>query len=231
MSNSLVSTEHSQQVLQALLLAVAISAESTTTVIKPRALEPPFPGATVTDVSWEIPTDPNNPNITTTFNGTVQQAVRFADSIHPDIAKRWLLVDEATVAARRAKRSLELESRGEYELDWWECMDANGPAAGRRAIESGIYYLDRVSGKPRNGKGPHACGRVSCEHESAIWWCNDHKTNEMELNSFSDIGTGAWVVLNSCRFGPVGTQWERSAGYAHYKGKWNVVVKRDQVDC
>ena len=40
-------------------------------------------------------------------------------------------------------------------------------------IDDGIKHLYGVDGKPKNGKGPNNCGRVSCSWSAAIFWCND----------------------------------------------------------
>lgn len=39
--------------------------------------------------------------------------------------------------------------------------------------QENIWYLRGVKGKPVNGPGPNACGRIACSHDTAVFWCND----------------------------------------------------------
>ncbi|KAK3947875.1 hypothetical protein QBC32DRAFT_365466 [Pseudoneurospora amorphoporcata] len=40
-------------------------------------------------------------------------------------------------------------------------------------VAENIRYLRGVEGKPVNGPGPNACGRIACSHDTAVFWCND----------------------------------------------------------
>jgi len=94
-------------------------------------------------------------------NGTVQDVVRYLKEIDPTYELPELPVPEL------GTRQSRVESR-QIRID---CF--NWPVAGGNAIQDGINYLRRLSGRPSNGPGPGACGRVSCSYNSAIYWCND----------------------------------------------------------
>ncbi|KAF9880319.1 hypothetical protein CkaCkLH20_02273 [Colletotrichum karsti] len=101
----------------------------------------------------------------------------------------------------------------------------------RSAVAVGIEALRKVPMKPMNGAGPANCGRVSCQNNTGIWWCND-ATTPRELNSFADIADGAQRVVSSCKDKLDANQGDGMtvSGQAFHKDGWNVVV-RGGDDC
>ncbi|KAK6211383.1 hypothetical protein QIS74_10647 [Colletotrichum tabaci] len=101
----------------------------------------------------------------------------------------------------------------------------------RTAVHVGIDYLRTVVGRPQNGAGPANCGRVSCRHDTGIWWCNDAKSSK-ELESFADIADGAQRVLDKCldKLDAKQGDGKTVSGQAFHKDGWNVVI-RGGDDC
>ncbi|KAK2728518.1 hypothetical protein CKAH01_10873 [Colletotrichum kahawae] len=90
---------------------------------------------------------------------------------------------------------------------------------------TGIDYLYKVQGKPRNGAGPGNCGRVSCSGVenggTAIWWCND-ENKPKELQSFGSIADGALWLWRRCM--QPGEVYGWVAGQVFHKTNWNVII-------
>ncbi|OAQ74892.1 hypothetical protein VFPBJ_10187 [Purpureocillium lilacinum] len=61
-------------------------------------------------------------------------------------------------------------------------------------LDNHIYYLSHINGKPSNRAG--GCGRVSCQHSCAVWWCNDN-TEELTLGSWSWLSNGLSLLKDS----------------------------------
>ncbi|KAJ0152142.1 hypothetical protein CTA2_252 [Colletotrichum tanaceti] len=101
----------------------------------------------------------------------------------------------------------------------------------RSAVHVGIKFLRTMGGRPQNGAGPANCGRVSCRHDTGIWWCNDAEDSK-ELASFADIADGAQRVLDKCLDKQDAKQGEGMtvSGQAFHKDGWNVVI-RGGDDC
>ncbi|KAK4654440.1 hypothetical protein QC762_403755 [Podospora pseudocomata] len=106
------------------------------------------------------------------------------------------------------------------EPESYGCLTDRVSLTWSREIAQGIDYLRRVSGMAKSGPGPGNCGRVSCNWNAAIWFCNDNKyEKEVEWNSIAD---GAEWVLDRCT---VKQQWV--AGVSTYTDGWNVRVRSD----
>ncbi|POR31654.1 Uncharacterized protein TPAR_08133 [Tolypocladium paradoxum] len=87
--------------------------------------------------------------------------------------------------------------------------------------------LDRAAkiGQPKNGAGPGNCGRVGCEYNTGIWWCND-SPEPKTLSSFTDI-TDAIQVLQYTK----DCSAEGSAQVFH-PDNWNVIVSgKEGLEC
>ena len=111
---------------------------------------------------WEFEVSPGGPTVR--LSGTIQEVHKELLKLNPDWDKSYLK-HPSTHGSTLAKR-LDF-SRDEYLCrDIWATCSAD-------AIENGVNYLRGVPGAPANGPGPGNCGRVSCSHDSAIWWCND----------------------------------------------------------
>ncbi|KAI1288707.1 hypothetical protein F5Y03DRAFT_404532 [Xylaria venustula] len=67
-----------------------------------------------------------------------------------------------------------------------------------RHIRKGIKYLKHLPESVKCSNAPRSCGRVSCSHWSAIWWCNE-KPVPSEAFSCGTIADYASEVLNVCR--------------------------------
>ena len=59
--------------------------------------------------------------------------------------------------------------RGDYDkYHWIKCDTSRRADHGR--IREGIKYLSKIKGEC--AISGNRCSRVSCSHESAVWWCN-----------------------------------------------------------
>lgn len=112
--------------------------------------------------SWEVEVRPGE---TVILNGTVQQVHAQLTALNPN----W----EAERANATASQS-HLERRNvfpEHPQIFCGIMPMSwnfGPLT-----RSAIDYLSKVPGSPRNDAGPGNCGRISCEWNTGVWWCND----------------------------------------------------------
>ncbi|CAN9422000.1 unnamed protein product [Alternaria alternata] len=146
------------------------------------ALEAPIAGYSVEPFEWEVDT----PDGISLINGTLED-VQAETSKYPDFAIR----SDNTVAT-----DAELKKRTDFSNARAIC--GNYPEAPSRQINSRINYLRGLSGRPSNGPGPGACGKVSCAYRSAIWWCND-ATSTKTLSSWGSIADGAREIVDRCQ--------------------------------
>jgi hypothetical protein len=109
-------------------------------------------------IQWEIEVAPGQ---IARLNGTVQEVYAQALQINPN----FKLKTPSTPA--RPRRALA------HQRSKVEDCNYPYPLAEASKIHDGVEYLRGVPGKPVEGPGPTACGRVSCSWKSAIWWCND----------------------------------------------------------
>lgn len=121
---------------------------------------------TITPMTWDLFVDGVIP--TQTFAGTIQELFAFVNTTYPayvwPIPAGWNGTDKATTTT-----SSHLATHSEsgtlvcdmFTKTWIQY------------VRDGVKYLYGVPGTPRNDPGPGNCGRVSCESDSGIWWCND----------------------------------------------------------
>lgn len=128
----------------------------------PQAASAPAPeGYQEDQMQWKYDT-PDGQEIT--LNGTIEQTNAEYETLYPgELAKG----EKPELVARQFEKDLTVS-----------CFKADGnPFGWERAslskIQEGLNHLYDAPGKPVNGPGPGNCGRVSCSHDSAIWWCND----------------------------------------------------------
>ncbi|CCC11030.1 hypothetical protein SMACR_03736 [Sordaria macrospora] len=65
-------------------------------------------------------------------------------------------------------------------------------------VSENIRYLRGVGGKPVNGPGPNACGRIACSHDTAVFWCNDNYYTK-GLDSYQVIADVVDKLRNDAR--------------------------------
>ncbi|KAG6362428.1 hypothetical protein INS49_010658 [Diaporthe citri] len=179
----------------------------TTTVTQVQSLEAPLEGYEVAEFGWEVQSSPEGP--LHHINGTIQDVVEYLKEVNPAYE-----VPEVPVAELDSRQSLVEPRQLKVGCYGWALANAND-------IQHGINYLKRVAGKPSNGPGPGACGRVSCSYDAAIWWCNDNRVT-YTLPSFKNIADGAQNVKNKC------TSNGRTSGQGFFDGNWNVIVRKDK---
>ena len=171
-----------------LALSFAVAPTTAIPILNSTVLRAPIEGYSVAELSWDLEVHPlTQPGQKTSFNGTIQNAVAQALAINPkflvhhgidlthnrhrDLSSNKLGDGKSTVASRQdaivIPFFLFVPDRGN-----WFCHDRWWPAR-EEYIKEGIRYLRGISGKPSLGPGPASCGRVSCSHGAAIWWCND----------------------------------------------------------
>ncbi|OAQ60323.1 hypothetical protein VFPPC_10740 [Pochonia chlamydosporia 170] len=161
--------------------------------------EAPIPGYGVDVIQWNVEVAPGQTEV---LNGTVQEVYAHALQINP----KFTLAKSPDARDIHQKRNVHC---------------GNWPLADKGRIQEGIHYLRGVPGAPRNGPGPGNCGRVSCSHNSAIWWCNDNTTPKT-LDNWHWIANSAQHIINTC--GPsVGSV----SGQNFEDGNWNTIVRGD----
>ncbi|KAJ4400105.1 hypothetical protein N0V85_005846 [Neurospora sp. IMI 360204] len=133
-------------------------------------------------------------------------------------------------AGRNAPSSKMPLERRSLDVDSLNCMpewfDIHQSMAYNSWIQEGIDYLRKIpTGKPALGPGPGNCERVSCEWESAIYWCNEGSETK-ELDSFGTIADAAEYIQQSpaCRHDE--GYW--IMGQVYMKDQWSVKIQTDK---
>ncbi|KAK4663493.1 hypothetical protein QC763_608825 [Podospora pseudopauciseta] len=176
----------------------------------------PATNYTIVELQWDMPITPGDAsNGTVTVTGTVQQAIAQMDALYPGWNERFQSQISPRADGPVVGAALD-------ELESYNCNF--GTSCIISYILTGIDYLRGLEGgtKPKNGPGPGNCGRVSCSHNAAIWWCNDN--NAAKEITWGKIADGAQVIVDNCRSG---SSLKDVKGQAFYKSKWNVIVRRD----
>ncbi|CAP64714.1 uncharacterized protein PODANS_5_9850 [Podospora anserina S mat+] len=201
-------------------------------------------------ISWDLPTDLNNPSAgTITVTGTVQEAVAAMEAAYPG----WNGTFQSKLPASTAEQQEDGDDTsdlGLFSFPTRESFTCDLPyvQASKRMIWDGIRYLRTLSGSAKNGPGSPGkgnCGRVSCSWSAAIWWCNDVgfvvcdvdlwkiTNNDETQNNFekevgwNDIADGAEFL---CRSDCVHRKKD-VLGQVFYTDKWNVIARHDQNNC
>jgi hypothetical protein len=113
------------------------------------------------DISWKVEVFKGQPPMT--FNGTIQQVYEQVLVVNP--AFELATVDN-DLAKREHGGGEELLSKRTPTYCAIHTSDARVDSISRC-----ITYLRGVGGAAENQAG--GCGKVACESDSAIWWCND----------------------------------------------------------
>ncbi|UNI18893.1 hypothetical protein JDV02_005131 [Purpureocillium takamizusanense] len=137
------------------------------------------------------------------LNGTIQEVYAEALRLNPGFSLRH----------KPAPRGLN-QKRSDVRCGNW-------PLANKGRIQEGINYLRTAPAAPRNGPGPGNCGRVSCSHNSAIWWCNDN-TVAKTLDSWNWVADSAQHIVNNCA-----ARASHVSGQNFEAGNWNTIVRQD----
>jgi len=146
----------------------------------------PPKGYTEVEMKWDIVVDrQNHPNVTTTFNGTIESAMRQAQALNPDFFTQvGIDADQFNANEPPVMLSHEKTKTASKTVDFpfpfniqtaISCFDkmTGWHGASSAGIEQQIKYLRGVPGHPRLSPGPSECVRVSCSWNDAVWWCND----------------------------------------------------------
>ncbi|KAK4224233.1 hypothetical protein QBC38DRAFT_371454 [Podospora fimiseda] len=174
----------------------------------------PIPGYDIVELSWEV--KPYLTGDSITLNGTIEQVHAQLLEINPNYDTEVApVVAEAALAESKQIARRGVISKRDHTI----CGHFSSANKGR--IQQGIDYLWGVGGRPGNGPGPGACGRVSCSYNSAIYWCNDN-SYFYQLNGYWEIANGAGQVINDCASG---ASWV--SGQRFYNANWNVIVRGD----
>lgn len=123
-----------------------------------------IPGAFEVPVEWAVQAFPDGPELT--LKGTVQE-------VHAQLVGMNPNYDADFGLAELDARDDKLVARSDFRNTRTDCGPQVYGKASVDRLNSGIKYLRKLKGQPRNGGGPGACGRVSCSYNTAIWWCND----------------------------------------------------------
>ncbi|KAL3456003.1 hypothetical protein BJX64DRAFT_271465 [Aspergillus heterothallicus] len=188
----------------------------------------PITGYSLWQPEWEIETSPGK---TIKARGTIQQVRDEALKVNSNWEAEYI---EPARVKREAQSSPPASSeilakRTDFQTDGRVDCGGQWEQTSRDDIMRGIFYLRDVPGRPTNGPGPGACGRVSCSYGAAIWWCNDE--NEAKtLESYGSIADGAMAIVDKCSYYQPGT-YIKVSGQAFHNTNWNVIVRADDDSC
>ncbi|QDS75894.1 hypothetical protein FKW77_002435 [Venturia effusa] len=160
-----------------------------------------FPDRPIFTPSWDLPVDPGNSNTTETYNGTIQHAMMQMNETYPG----WIKKFDDHVAAQQADPLAPAKREYLCQWDQWK-MDVRcneDPIGGRwDALGAGVRYLHGLSGKSYMRAGPHACGRISCSYDTAIFTCNenDHSILTPDSAVLIQFKDELLVLMNGNRF-------------------------------
>ena len=119
-----------------------------------------IPGGHEVPVQWETTAFKDGPTLF--LNGTVQEVHKQLVEINPNYNEDF--------------KKIEPRSTDVVEKRTDSNVICSASIFGKCAVNTmfeGVNHLLRVAGRPTNGGGPGACGRVSCSFDVSIWWCND----------------------------------------------------------
>ncbi|KND89166.1 hypothetical protein TOPH_06105 [Tolypocladium ophioglossoides CBS 100239] len=205
--------------------ATAILALSTAVV----GLQAPIEGYGIVHLEWEVEVSPGGKTVV--LNGTVENVHNELVKLNPNWDEDYAAVKKPL--SKRNDDDFKLAGRADFTNAHFFCR-GRWPECPSPIIAGGIAYLRRIQGQPRNGPGPGNCGRVSCSHQSAIYWCNDSPAAK-PLNGFNDIADGAEYINKKCVREVWNGRWLKfnamSSGQAYHKDNWNVIVTRDTDRC
>jgi hypothetical protein len=122
------------------------------------------PGYTEFVPEWEVELHPGGPMVK--VRGTIEQVRAEMIRRNPDFETHYPINQTAI-----DERVSSLTKRTDWTTSTYSC--GNWGPAKISSIREGISYLYGLNGRPTNGAGPNACGRVSCSWNSGIWWCNN----------------------------------------------------------
>ncbi|KAM0323328.1 hypothetical protein ACHAQA_008920 [Verticillium albo-atrum] len=203
--------------IQLVLLLAATTAQAGPTPEPSTDVDVGLPkGFTEVPLEWELQSHPDGEVFTMT--GTVEK-------VRAELTKRNpnYLADFGLDKREETDEDHGLARRDLCKTSDWRLISCNvsGGRAQTRATREGIHYLEGISGKPKLGPGPNKCSRVSCSHNSGIWWCNHHDKT-WSLGSFKSIAKGAQCAYNKCKYDPDA----KIKGQSFAKGSnWSVIVK------
>ncbi|KAK3402519.1 hypothetical protein B0T20DRAFT_398457 [Sordaria brevicollis] len=181
----------------------------------------PLDGYGIEELTWEVETTPGGPSVNIT--GTVEHVVEELGKINPTFVSDFGIENPDNSSAVDAP----IEARAYYLKEWY--CDVFGLAK-LEAIQAGLVYLNGVPGKPTNGPGPGNCGRVSCSHSAAIYWCNDNTVSKT-IDTFGYISGAAQTIINKCGITPQITPlgvFDYVKGQVFMTDNWNVIIKYDK---
>ncbi|KAM7189225.1 hypothetical protein V8F20_010229 [Naviculisporaceae sp. PSN 640] len=195
--------------------------------VKVLGLQAPLPGYTVEDITWTIDVWGNGTMVNIT--GPVQHVVAEINKINPDLLKNLNVTQPPSSST---KSNIVLPQDLQQGIRCGESLDPknNWDPAETLIIYEGVYYLRGVPGKPANGPGPGACGRVSCSYKNAIWWCNDKKQTQT-LNSFGVIADCAKSLCDKCDTNTFNPPVHTCYGQNFMPNDWNCIVTWDGNNC
>ncbi|KAK3402530.1 hypothetical protein B0T20DRAFT_343787, partial [Sordaria brevicollis] len=188
-------------------------------------LDDPLSGYGIEDITWAVQTSPGGPTVNVT--GTIEDVHRYAEKVNPNYRSDFALHRSQTTNNKGSRSSNdeghEKDKRYEvrnYDCDWGIVQPVS-------IVKVGIARLREAPGHPVMGPGPGNCGRVMCERESAIYWCND-STHKKGLDTFGNIADGAQLVVDTCT--KSFHHLRLVAGAVFLKDEWSVQVTFSE-DC
>ncbi|KAG6202607.1 hypothetical protein E4U35_005128 [Claviceps purpurea] len=182
------------------------------------AIKGPIEGYGVEKSSRNFHVAPGDPPVT--LNGPLEEVTSKAKKLNPRWARNLekRKPSETSAGSAAAKPTNVLCNNG---LGRWSLASAS-------SIRNSLDNLRQVTKKPQIGRGPKLCSRLSCEGDSAIWWCNDDYAPR-EQNSYEEIIIAIEAILKKCTDSSSEPALVR--GQAFMSGNWNVIIRSDKDYC
>ncbi|KAI3393919.1 hypothetical protein diail_3481 [Diaporthe ilicicola] len=223
-------------IMAAVFTAVMLATASPHVPVPAHSISAPLANYTMVDLSWAVESFPDNATSTTILNGTVQEIIQQLIDINPHYPVPASLFDGSNNispddTAGVSPDALPTTGQGVADIGNQDDPASTSSICTDRwifarwtAIGDGIDYLRGLKpGRPANGPGPGACGRVSCSWGSAIYWCNDDDERK-ELDSWGRIADGAQTIRDTCWYDAGGASL-LTRGQVFDPEGWNVIVR------
>ncbi|KAG6021172.1 hypothetical protein E4U40_005498 [Claviceps sp. LM458 group G5] len=182
------------------------------------AIEAPIPDYGVEKSSRNIRLAPGDPPMT--LNGPLEEVTSKAKKLSlrwtGDLEKRK--PSETTTGSAAAQPTDVLCNNG---LGRWSLASASD-------IRNSLVNLRQVKKKPQIRPGPKVCSRLSCEGDSAIWWCNDDYKPQQH-DTYAEIIIAIEAILKKCT--DSSSEPALVIGQAFMPGNWNVIIRADKDYC
>ncbi|KAE9967848.1 hypothetical protein EG328_007940 [Venturia inaequalis] len=208
------------------LMLMSIATTTTLAHVYPRGAH----AAPISATTWTIQPHPTSAPIS--LYGTYTEILSQLSILNPtwesDFAAAHTSPFTTSKASEKEKRDKGSEIREAATMVGWAAPKCSSPYGNisNLFVKNGIKHLNSIKGEPKGKHGAGSCERVSCETDSAIWWCNDYDF-DITLVDFKQIASGAQAILDGCK-GPLGNLYTGGEIKVKDPYNWRVLVRSDK---